>query len=219
MNILAVDTSSDHGSAAVHVGGRAVAEVRPEAPLQYSENLFSAIDVLLHRAGIGLGGIDLFAAARGPGSFTGLRVGMAAMDGFAFTGKKETAGVSTLAALAWQVGAVEGTIAPVLDARRGEVYGALFERRDQELVEVRPPAVLQPAEWLRTLSGDSVVVCGAGAWAHRDLIETRPGCRIVAVSPYLAPTIGEMAGAGHREPLEPLYVRRTSAEIRRLNVQ
>lgn len=219
MNILAVDTSSDHGSAVVRMGGTVVAEVRPEASLQYSEHLFESIDAVLGQAGIPLDGIDLFAAVRGPGSFTGLRVGLATMDGFAFARKKETAGISALAALAWQVGAVSGPIVPVLDARRGEIYGAVFERRGEELVEVTPPALEQPAEWLRTRFGDVTTFCGAGAEIHRNQIETKGEWTVVQVSPYLAAAAAEMAGNGNGEPLEPLYIRRTSAEIHRLKAQ
>ncbi len=219
MNILAVDTGSEHGSAVVRMDGAVVAQVRPEASLHYSEHLFESIDALLCQAGIPLDDIDLFAAVRGPGSFTGLRVGLAAMDGFAFARQKKTAGVSALAALAWQVGAVNGSIVPILDARRGEIYGAVYERRGEELVEVTPPAVLQPAEWLRTLSGDAKYFCGPGAEIHRNPIETREQWTVVQVSPYLAATIAEMAGRGHGEPLEPLYIRRTAAEIRRMKAQ
>ncbi len=219
MNILAVDTGSEHGSAAVRMGGAVVAEIRPETSLQYSEHLFESIDALLDQAGIPLDDIDLFAAVRGPGSFTGLRVGLAAMDGFAFARGKETAGVSALAALAWQVGAVNGSIVPILDARRGEIYGAVYERRGEELVEVTPAAVLQPAEWLRTLSGDAKYFCGGGAEIHRILIETHEEWTVVQVSPYLAATIAEMVDRGNGEALEPLYIRRTAAEIHRMKAQ
>lgn len=217
MNILAVDTSSEQGSAVIQIEHQVAAEVRKDRSMQYSEHLFHSIDVLFSQVEITLDDIDVFAAARGPGSFTGLRVGLATMEGFAFTTGKKSVGISTLAALAWQAGNVDGHIVPVLDARRGEVYGAVFRRDGEELVEVTAPAVLQPAEWLRNLQGTHTVFCGAGVEAHRSLFEANKNWEVVEVNPYLAATVAAMAGTENREPLEPLYIRRTSAELNRLS--
>jgi tRNA threonylcarbamoyladenosine biosynthesis protein TsaB len=217
MNILAIDTSSDCGSAVIQIEDEVVAEVRKDASMQYSEHLFGSIDVLFAQVDITLDDIDIFAAARGPGSFTGLRVGLATMAGFAFTKGKESFGVSTLAALAWQAGHVAPQIAAVLDARRGEVYGAMYRRDGEELVEVSAPAVLQPAEWLNGLRDSATVFCGAGVEALRSRVETNPNWEVVEVNPYLARTVASMAETKNRDPPEPLYVRRTSAEVNRLS--
>ena len=217
MNILAVDTSSDCGSAVIQIEDEIEAEVRKDASMQYSEHLFGSIDTLFDQVDIGIDDIDIFAAARGPGSFTGLRVGLATMEGFAFTKRKEVFGISTLAALAWQVGKVDTQIAPVLDARRGEVYFGVYRRVREELVEVSAPAVLQAAEWLRDLRDNPTVFCGAGVEAYRSLVETNPNWEVVQVNPYLARTVAAMARTENREPLEPLYIRRTSAEVDRLS--
>ena len=157
MNILAVDTSSERGSVCLRTGPEVVAEVRLATSIQHSERLFQSVDFLFKSVDVTIEDIDIFAAARGPGSFTGLRVGLAAMDGFAFAKGKRSAGVSTLAALAWQVGATEAAIAPVLDARRGEIYSTLYGWKDEELVELRTPAVLQPAEWVDSLPREAIV--------------------------------------------------------------
>src|SRR5207302_6564780 len=98
----------------------------------------------------------VFAAARGPGSFTGLRVGIAAMEGFEAAHQKRGAGISTLEALAWKTGICDGLIAPMIDARRGDIYGAVYRRtRNGEvfdtLIEEHPPVVLKPAQWLEVL--------------------------------------------------------------------
>jgi len=217
MNILAVDTTSERGSAVIRIGHRVGAEVRKDTAMQYSEHLFHSIDRLFDQVDITLDDIDIFAAARGPGSFTGLRIGLATMEGFAFTKQKESFGVSTLAALAWQAGNVDGHIVPVIDARRGEIYAAVFRRDGEELVEVTSPAVLQPAEWLRSLQDTHTVFCGAGVEAHRNLVEANPNWQVVEVNPYLAATVAAMAGTANREPLEPLYLRRTSAEVNRIS--
>ena len=217
MNVLAVDTTSQQGSAVIEIEHQVAAEVRKESSMQYSEHLFHSIDVLFDQVDITLDDIDIFAAARGPGSFTGLRVGLATIEGLAFTKGKERFGVSTLAALAWQAGNVDGHIVPVIDARRGEIYCAVFRRDGEELVEVTSPAVLQPAVWLANLQNIHTVFCGAGVEAHRSLVEANPHWEVVEVNPYLAATVAAMAGTENREPLEPLYIRRTSAEVNRMS--
>src|SRR5215510_422492 len=125
MRVLAVDTSSERGSVCATADQEVLGEVRLASSVQYSERLFRSIEFLFRYLPFQLSDIDLFVAARGPGSFTGLRVGLAAMEAFAFAYGKGGAGVSTLEALAWKAGIRDVLIAPTVDARRGEVYGAL----------------------------------------------------------------------------------------------
>src|SRR6476660_1065269 len=126
MRILAADTSSQYGSVCVVEGQKLIGEVRLASSMQHSEHFFRSVEFLFQHISFQLADIDLFVAARGPGSFTGLRVGLAAMSGFAATHGKPAVGVSTLEALAWRSGVVGKWIAPVIDARRGEVYGGLY---------------------------------------------------------------------------------------------
>src|SRR5215470_10896057 len=142
MRVLAVDTSSERGSVCVMEEGKIAAEIRLSSSIQHSERLFASIEFIFRFLSFKLDDIDLFAAARGPGSFTGLRVGLAATEGFVAAFNKEGAGISTLEALAWNSGITGGLIAPTIDARRGEVYGALYRREGQELVEAHAPVVL-----------------------------------------------------------------------------
>src|SRR2546427_654659 len=128
MRVLAVDTSSEHGSVCVSDRGEVLGEVRLASSIQYSERLFHSISFLFEHLPFSLSDIDLFAAARGPGSFTGLRVGLAAMEAFVAAHGKRGAGVSTLEALAWKTNLRDVLIAPTIDARRGEVYGGLYRR-------------------------------------------------------------------------------------------
>src|SRR6266853_1987439 len=128
MRILAVDTSSQHGSVCVTDSHEVVGEVRLASSIQYSERLFRSIEFLFLHLPFQLSDIDLFVAARGPGSFTGLRVGLAAMEGFVAAHGKRGAGISTLEALAWKTGLRDVLVAPVIDARRGDVYGAVYRR-------------------------------------------------------------------------------------------
>jgi tRNA threonylcarbamoyladenosine biosynthesis protein TsaB len=191
--------------------GEVLAEVRLACSVQHSERLFRSVDFVFNYVPFTLAEIDLFAAARGPGSFTGLRLGLAAVEGFASAHGKPGAGVSTLEALAWKSGVVDRWIAPTIDARRGEVYGAVYERRGGELAEIVPPTVVAPDRWFGDLPDRPLAICGDGALRYRDLI-TQPSWRVVEVDPFLASSVGRLVLSGNRGPLAPLYVRRSVVE-------
>jgi tRNA threonylcarbamoyladenosine biosynthesis protein TsaB len=217
MRVLAVDTSSERGSVCVTDGGDVLGEIRLASSVQYSERLFHSIEFLFRHLPFQLAAIDIFAAARGPGSFTGLRVGLAAMEAFVAAHDRKGAGVSTLEALAWKTTITDFLISPTIDARRGDVYGGLYRRIANNgfdrLVEERSPVVLKPAEWLASLPPEPVVFCGDGAYRYRSLIDERPSWTIHKMDFYLAATIAELAAMPTSGPLAPLYVRKTDAEI------
>jgi len=214
MRILAVDTSSERGSVCVVEDGILLGEIRLRRSVQHSDRLFLSVDFLFRYVSFGLSEIDLFVAARGPGSFTGLRVGLAAMEAFAAAHGKQGIGVSTLEALAWRCGATERWIAPVIDARRGEVYGGLYRRSGTTLSEIQPPAVMRPEEWFTSLPYSEIVFCGDGALRYREFI-THEKWSVGEVDLYLATALAELALLPCSGPLSPLYVRRTEAEIAR----
>jgi len=175
--------------------------------MQHSERLFRSVDFLFQHLPFKLADIDLFAAARGPGSFTGLRIGLAAMEGF-----------TTLEALAWKAGIHDALIVPTIDARRGEVYGAVYRRTEDTLVEERPAVVLKPAEWFASLPRQTLVFCGDGALRYQSEIDETPGWSVHSMDLYLASTIADLAAAPSCGPLKPLYVRKTDAEIARESI-
>lgn len=213
VRILAADTSSERGSVCITEDGRVLGMVGLASGTQHSDRLFRSIDFLLDHVPFGLPDIDLFAAARGPGSFTGLRIGLAAMEGFAAANSKPSMGVSTLEAWAWRSGTEDRLIAPTLDARRGEVYGGLYRRTSGGMVEVRPPVVVAPERWFSSLPNEPVELCGDGAERY-SLLYGGSDRFLRRVDPFLAPAVAELAPhAGGR--LEPLYVRRTDAEVTR----
>ncbi len=213
LNLLSVDTSSDCGSVAVVSHGKVLGEIRLANSIQHSERLFRSIEFLFQQVELTLNEIDIFAAARGPGSFTGLRVGLAAIEGFAFARKKASVGVSTLVASAWQVRRDNALISPVINARRSEIYSALYRRQGEELIELRAPTVLKPAQWLSALPNEPIVFCGSGAHEIKPEIAERSEWEVMPVSPYLAAAIADVSVTANREPLEPLYVRPASAEV------
>ena len=109
----------------------------------------------------------------------------------------------------------ERWIAPVIDARRGEVYGAVYQRHSSGvLIEIRPPAVMAPERWFASMPASEIVFCGDGSLRYRDLI-THPGWSLSEVDLYLAAALAELAVMPNCGPLSPLYVRRTEAEINR----
>jgi tRNA threonylcarbamoyladenosine biosynthesis protein TsaB len=130
---LAVDTTADSGSIALADENGVRDEIELDAPRGFSLVLFAGIDELLKRQGVRLRDVELFAAASGPGSFTGVRVGLAAIKGLAEVGGKPAVGVSNLGALA-EFGQSEAR-ATIIDARRGEVYGALYDGAGNQIVE------------------------------------------------------------------------------------
>lgn len=208
MNVLAVDTSSEMGSVAITSDSQVLAEVRLIYGMKYSEQLFRSIDFLFKQVDIRLEDIDIFAAARGPGSFTGLRVGLAAIEGFAFSSNKPSVGVSTLEAMAWQVGVKNVPLAPMLDVRRDEFYCGLFERQGGELIEKLAPVVLKPTDWFSNLKEKRIIFCAKEPSNLSVSCSLPEGWQMIRSDPYLSVSIARMAVTSRCGPLEPLYVRK-----------
>lgn len=146
MTILALDTTSEFGSVALRANGETVAELALHSPDGFAHLIFQALEKLLGGASVSLDQIDCFAAASGPGSFTGVRVGLSAIKGLAEAVGKPAVGVSNLRAMS-SFGNLPHR-AVVLDARRGEVFAAIY---NAHLEIVEPEAVLKFSTWLESL--------------------------------------------------------------------
>jgi tRNA threonylcarbamoyladenosine biosynthesis protein TsaB len=156
MRVLALDTTGECGSLALLEGARVVEEVSLRSPEGFGHVLFGEISALLARHGWTLGDIECFASASGPGSFTGVRVGLTAVKGLAEATGRKVAAVSNLEALA-RFG-TRALRAPMIDARRGEVFGAVY---DAESRCIRPEVVMKFDDWVRTFpEGDVEIVSG-----------------------------------------------------------
>jgi tRNA threonylcarbamoyladenosine biosynthesis protein TsaB len=219
MLVLALDTTTSSGSCALARDGRVVCEQVNDAPDAHAEHLPGDLMALLDRAGNRLADIDIFAVATGPGSFTGLRIGIATMQGLAFAERKPLVGISGFDALVRIAGTHE-RVATWVDAWRGEVFAALYENGH----EVTSPVVSRPEILLESLHGQSTLFIGDGARAHADVIRHVLGeaARIAEPpAPPLAGTMAVLAGeisiTGEQAPhaIRPLYVRRTDAELAR----
>jgi len=223
MLILALDTTTPAGSCALAADGIVLLEHASETARPQAERLPADLMALLDRAHVTLSDVDVFSVATGPGSFTGLRIGIATMQGLAFAAGRPLVGISGLEALA-RIGAAEAPAARVatwVDAWRGEVYAALYERG----LEVDAPIVAPPEQVLARLTGSPTLFIGDGARSYRDVIHARVGDagRIASpVTPLLAGTIALLAESaalnGSTPPphaIRPIYVRRTDAELAR----
>ncbi len=212
MLVLAVDTAAEYGSIALAAGDGVREEILVHAPRGFSQVLFGEIELLLRRQSVRLQDIDLFAGASGPGSFTGVRVGLAAIKGLAEVLGKPAAAVSSLEALA-EFGTT-GARATIVDAHRGEVYAALYDGAGRQIV---PEAVLPFERFLSLLKerGLSEV-----EWISQGFEPLPEDSRTIAAPRAIAGAIARIAirraleGLA-RDPaaIEANYVRRSDAEL------
>ena len=158
MNILAIETTAAMASAAIIDSDECVHEVRSEANMTHLQNLMPLIDQVLEDCDLKKDDIGGVAVSRGPGSFTGIRIGMATAKGLAQVWKVPVAEVPTLKAMAmngWNFG---GIVCPVLDARRSQVYSAVFEFRGDELVELLSEGAYDPQAVIDAVAGKGPVL-------------------------------------------------------------
>lgn len=222
--LLALETSAERGGVALFAGGALLGEEDVGADARHAASLLVCLDRLLGRAGRRLDEVEAIALAIGPGSFTGLRIGLSTALGLAFGTERKLVPVPTLAALALQAGGAP-LAAPLLDARRGEVYAGLYDR---ELREVRSDRCSALADWLADLPPEApLALLGSGVAPHRAELEAALGARArflpEAAGVLRARTVGELGlrllAAGRALPPEAVelrYLRRAEAEAKRL---
>ena len=220
--ILSVETATLAGSVALSRGEETVSALAGDSGISHSNTLLHDIDRLLHETQVELSEIDLFAVATGPGSFTGLRIGIATVKGLAATLDRPCAGVPTLTAVALSAGASERSVA-LLPAGRGEVFAQLFSvTRDGLVTELDKPTHISPQRlFAKYGSLEGVLWCGEGAVVNRAHLETKPSWRIAPPSPNLAVHVASLALTLFREKqlvppdaLQAIYVRPSDAELK-----
>ena len=227
--LLAIETATAAAGVALLRGDAVVAARTLPTERPASETLLPAIIALLAEAGVALPTIDAFAVSAGPGSFTGLRVGVATVKGLAFGSGAVVVSVPTLAALALCAAPAPGPIAALLDARRGEVYAAVYDRDPAEPPRVGP-VVLRPdalGDVIATLAADAAcTLIGEGVAVVAAVLRARFGDQLRWVPPPAGlpdpVAVGRLgarmlaAGAGFTaDALTPVYVRRAEAEVQR----
>ena len=238
MLILAFDTTSPHGSAALYQDSDPLAELQPESTVSYSIALFEMVERLLLKAGAHLPDVELFAATTGPGSFTGIRVGLAAAQGWAKALGRPVCGVSVLEAMV-EAACPQGhaVAVPLLDARRGEFYLGVFRHHssaketsssDEAFLLSDEARALGASEIRRLLNelgpntGERItLISGAHDQAALELIRSlHSPLEHVTVSSHLAGAVARVALRAARagrlqkpEELNALYIRRSDAEL------
>jgi tRNA threonylcarbamoyladenosine biosynthesis protein TsaB len=236
MLILAIDTSTRTGSIAFLRDNRVLDQISEYEETAYSTRLFRDLELLQSRAQFRMDQIDVFAVASGPGSFTGLRVGLTAVKAWAEVHAKPIAAVSGLEAIAAQSKALERDssrneatiLSPFLDARRGQFFGSSYRHRPgipSRLELIGEESILSAEEFLESarensLSGQPLLISPTPDVLSANLVEqVLPGARIETVSGILAPVIGrlgfERAKRGDLVDalrLDANYVRRSDAE-------
>ncbi len=220
MNIFAMDTSSLTATVAVISDEKLMGEYSVSNKLTHSKTILPMTDELLRNLSMTLKDIDVFAVCVGPGSFTGLRIGMATVKTFAQVLDKPIVGVSSLDAIAYNFAfADDYIICPAIDARRGEVYNALYINGNKTVYDRALPF----EELLSELGGKKVIFCGDAAILYRDKIVSmnEPGWKL-APQTHVLPKASAAAYVAYRRvqkhdyddlyALEPVYLRKSQAE-------
>jgi tRNA threonylcarbamoyladenosine biosynthesis protein TsaB len=220
--VLALDTTSRAGSVAVVRDGALAGEAIGDPAVTHGARLPLDLVRALEAAAVDASAIDLLAVAAGPGSFTGLRVGIATMQGLAMATGKHIVPISVLDALARAGAGDRAPVAAWMDAQRGEIFAALYDAGGSRLLI--EPTALSPAETIerwREMIGDAPLFIGDGAVRYAPLLRREFGEAVAIVEPPpLAPIVGRLA-CEHPErgvaphAVVPIYIRRSDAEIAR----
>ena len=226
MKLLTIDTSTTACSVAISYDGELIAEYLVNQGGTLTSRILSCVDTVLRGVGLTMNDLDGFGVALGPGSFTGLRVGIATVKGLALAAEKPVAGFSSLAMLAMNLPWASHPVCPMFDARKKEVYAGFYECRDLPR-PLSPDCVLPPEAFLDRVDGPIIFV-GEGAARYRDVIISRLGdSALFAPSTVNFPRAS--AGAvltaaafdrGETVPPElllPVYIRPSEAELALLN--
>jgi len=171
LKVLAIETSTMAGSVALVDGDELVSEYLLNIDITHSERLLLAIDCVLRDTKMPVGEIDGFAISIGPGSFTGLRIGTSTIKGLAYAANKPVVGIPTLDAMAENISFTDYLICPILDARKKQVYTALYKRGTKDRLEkITPDLVINPSELLKKIQ-ERVVFLGDGLKVYHTLIK------------------------------------------------
>lgn len=223
--ILAFETATLSGSIALTLGDELIDSLAGDPAVSHSNTLLADLDKLLSKTKFKLADIDVFAVAVGPGSFTGLRIGIATVKALAATLARPCAAIPTLQAVALAGGAAEASVA-LLPAGRGELFAQLFSvSADGAVTALDEPSHISPQKMIDKYGSlETVLWCGAGALAQRELIESSAAGKQWRIAPRtdeLAQQIATLALRDFRQDklvapdaLQAIYVRPSDAELK-----
>lgn len=225
MKVLAIDTSSNAASVALMEDDILLGEFVLNHKKTHSQEIMPMIDEVLRRCECKVSDIDLFAAAKGPGSFTGLRIGIATVKGLAHSVNKPVIGIGTLEGLAHNLPFSEHTIVPIMDARRSQVYTGAYLWSDGELLEIGEPEAMSIEECVESCGNFlETVFLGDGVPVYKEFIKEKLGdkaifapasCNMQKASSIAALALKKAENCESYYGLEPLYLRKSQAERER----
>ncbi len=223
MYILGIETSTMTGSVAVVSEDGVIAQYSLNIEVTHSERLMSTVDRVLRDTGLTIADMDGYAVAIGPGSFTGLRIGLAAVKGLALVTGKPVAAVPTLQALAWNLPYSAYTVCPMLDARKNEVYAAMYRFEGTVLVHVMAEAVLSLSRLSERISGKTLFTGEASHIFRKEMVTMFGDRALFAPLSAMLPSAATVAEIGldmirsgkqaDVDAVTPMYIRRPEAEV------
>ncbi len=223
MKVLALETATMAGSIAIVDDKDLIGEVKININVAHAERLMNSVDWLLKTSSVSIKEIDAFAISIGPGSFTGLRIGISTVKGFSYATRKPIVPISTLDAFAGTLPFCTYLICPMLDARKNEVYTGLYKWEDDLCRKVIPENAISPGDFLKVIK-EPTVFMGDGAKKYKNLIiDTLQTNAIFAPAAKMSPSassVAEIAIEKLKEgitadpvSLTPFYIRKSEAEI------
>ena len=225
MKVLGIDTSTPCGSVGLIHDDSVISEYLLNVPVTHSERLLGAIALVLRESRCAMGELDGWAIALGPGSFTGLRIGVSAVKGLAFATQKPVAGISTLDVLASQIAPTPYLICPIIDARKREVYAAFYRYDNENILKRQSPyEAIGPEELARRIDERTIFI-GDGVKTYGDFLKNcLPTLAIFPPAPLHVPRGSVVAQLGlgllrqgdylNLATFAPLYIRPSEAEVK-----
>ena len=225
MKVLGIDTSTSCGSVGLIDDESIISEYLLNIPVTHSERLLGAIELILKEARFAIGDLDGWALSLGPGSFTGLRIGVSTVKGLAFATQKPVAGVSTLDVLAHQISPTPYLICPILDARKGEVYTAFYRYEEgNDLKRQSAYQAIKPEELIKKIQERTIFI-GDGVRIYGEYLRNSLASLAISPPPPLNLPHGSVVAKLGLEILRkgecldlatftPLYVRPSEAEMK-----
>jgi tRNA threonylcarbamoyladenosine biosynthesis protein TsaB len=224
VKVLGIDTSTSCGSVGLIDNESVIAECLLDIPVTHSERLLNSIDHVLEQGECSIEDLDGWAISLGPGSFTGLRIGLSTIKGLAFATQKPVAGVPTLDALAFNTSPTPYLICPILDARKGEVYTAFYQYKEDLLRQISAYQAIRPEDLAKKIEGKAIFL-GSGVKTYGEYLrKTIPALAAFVPDPLNLPHGSVIARLGlerlrSNNSLDlststPIYVRASEAEIK-----
>jgi len=225
VKVLGIDTSTSCGAVGLIDDGQVLSDTLLNIPVTHSERLLAAVESALREARCSVEDVDGWAISLGPGSFTGLRIGVSTVKGLAFATGKPVAGVSTLDVLASQVSPTPYLICPILDARKKEIYSAFYRYGENGLLRRQSEDQAHRSEDLVKKITEQTILIGDGVRNYRDfLLRSLPSLAIFPAVPLHVPHGSMVAKLGlellnkgehlNVSTFSPIYIRPSEAEVK-----